>query len=279
MICSVNIKRAYYGNRQVLEDIFFDVEEGDILAIVGESGAGKTTLGRLISGLYKFYPLTYEGKIDKKVELDVVPQNITDSLDPVFKIKEQILEICNDKKKVKNVLKIVGFTNPDDVLNFYPTNLSGGMKQRVLIAMAIIRSNFILADEFTSALDTVTKVKVVNLLKKLNMERKISLIFITHDMELLDFDGEIIILYGGKILEKGKIGEIKRDAWHPYTKFLINSTPKLGLHYTKYKFSNINIKNDYACPFYNSCDIAQDLCKESIPSLKKKGDRWIRCHF
>ncbi len=279
MVCSVDIKKAYYGNRQVLENIFFDINEGDILAIVGESGAGKTTLGRLISGLYKFYPLTYEGKIDKKIELDVIPQNITDSLDPVFRIKEQMIEICNDEDKIKDVLKIVGFNNPDDILNSYPTNLSGGMKQRVLIAMSILRSNFVLADEFTSALDMVTKIKVVNLLKKLNKEKRLSLIFITHDMELLDFDGEIIILYGGKILEKGKIGEIKSNAWHPYTKFLINSTPKLGLHYTNYKFSNMNIDKKYGCPFYKSCDIAQDLCKDSAPPLKKRDNRWVRCHF
>ncbi len=279
MICSVDIKKAFYGNRQVLKDIFFDINEGGILAIVGESGAGKTTLGRLVSGLYKFYPLTYEGKIDKKEELDVVPQNITDSLDPVFKVKEQMLEICNDENKIKNVLEIVGFNKADDILSSYPTNLSGGMKQRVLIAMAILRSNFILADEFTSALDMVTKIKVVNLLKKLNKERKTSLVFITHDMELLDFDGEMIILYDGKILEKGRIEEVKRDAQHPYTRFLINSTPKLGLHYTNYKFSNMDIDKKLGCPFYNSCENAQNLCKENMPPLKKKGNRWLRCHF
>ena len=278
MICSVNIKRAFYGERQVLKDISFDVEEGGILAIVGESGAGKTTLGRLISGLYRFYPLTYEGKIESRATIDVIPQNITDSLDPVFTIKDQLLEITDDLDHIKNVLRTVGL-KPDEVLRAYPSNLSGGMRQRILIAMAILRANLIVADEFTSALDVITKIKVVRLLKELNRSRGISLIFITHDLDLLDFDGDVIVLFDGKILERGRVKDIKSNPLHPYTKFLLNSSPKLDLHYKNYRFKELNIDKSLACPFYNSCEFAQDRCRDVEPKLKRRGDRWIRCHF
>ncbi len=278
MICSVNIKRAFYGERQVLKDISFDVEEGSILAIVGESGAGKTTLGRLISGLYRFYPLTYEGKIESRATIDVIPQNITDSLDPVFTIKDQLLEITDDLGYIKSVLRTVGL-KPDEVLRAYPSNLSGGMRQRILIAMAILRANLIVADEFTSALDAITKIKVVKLLKELNRSRGISLIFITHDLDLLDFDGDVIVLFDGKILEIGRVKDIKSNPLHPYTKFLLNSSPKLDLRYTNYRFEELNIDKSLACPFYNSCEFAQDRCRDVEPKLKRRGDRWIRCHF
>jgi len=278
MICSVNIKRAFYGERQVLEDIFFEVKEGGILAIVGESGAGKTTLGRLISGLYKFYPLTYEGKIESRATIDVIPQNITDSLDPVFKIKDQLLEITDKLDYIKEVLNTVGL-KPHEVLDAYPSNLSGGMRQRILIAMAILRANLIVADEFTSALDTITKIKVVRLLRELNKSKGISLIFITHDLDLLDFDGDVIVLFGGKILEMGKVKEIKRNPLHPYTRFLLSSSPKLDIRYTNYRFKEISINKSLACPFYGSCELAQDKCKESEPKLKRRDERWVRCHF
>ncbi len=278
MICSVDIKKAYYGERQVLEDISFDVEEGGILAIVGESGAGKTTLGRLISGLHRFYPLTYEGKIESKGIVDVIPQNITDSLDPVFTIKDQLLELTDDMDKIRDVLNTVGL-KPEEVLKAYPSNLSGGMRQRVLIAMAILRANLIVADEFTSALDAITKIKVVKLLKELNKSKGVSLIFITHDLDLLDFDGDVIVLFDGKIIEKGRVKDIKENPMHLYTQFLLNSSPKLNTRYTDYKFKELNIDKSLACPFYNSCEKAQDECKNIKPELKRKGERWIRCHF
>ncbi len=279
MICSVKIEEAFYGERKVLEDIDFKVDEGGILAIVGESGAGKTTLGRIISGLYRFYPLRYSGTIELNATVDVIPQNITDSLDPIFTIKEQMLEIDSNLERIKNTLEIVGLDNVNEILCSYPHNLSGGMKQRVLTAMALLRAHLLLADEFTSALDMITKLKVVGLLKKLNREKGVSIIFITHDMELLDFEGDMIVMFDGKVLEKGRIEEVKALPLHPYTHFLINSTPKLDMHYTRQRFEEINIDRKFACPFVESCEKAGEICKKEKPGLKQIGGRWVRCHF
>ncbi len=279
MICKVNIEKAFYNKKQVLSDISFEVKKGGILAIVGESGAGKTTLGRLISGLYRFYPLTYKGYIKAEATVDVVPQNITDSLDPVFTIENQMLEIENNVSLIKETLTTVGFPNPDEILKAYPHNLSGGMRQRVLIAMALLRAEIILADEFTSALDMITKIRVVKLLKKLNSQKNITIIFITHDMELLDFDGEIMVLFDGKVLEKGPIGLVRSSPLHPYTHFLMNASPKLGMNYLSYRFEEIEIDRDFACPFFRSCPLSKEVCKSKEPSLKVKNNRWIRCHF
>jgi len=279
MICSVNIEEAFYGERKVLENISFEVAEGGVLAIVGESGAGKTTLGRIISGLYRFYPLKYSGFVQLNSTVDVIPQNITDSLDPIFTVKEQMLEIDNDLERVKNTLKVVGLGAPEEILRSYPHNLSGGMKQRVLIAMALLRARLLLADEFTSALDMITKLKVVNLLKKLNSEKGIAIIFITHDMELLNFDGEMIVMFDGKVLEKGSIGDIKAFPLHPYTHFLLSSTPKLDMHYKNDSFEQISINRELACPFVESCENAREICKREKPQLKEINGRWVRCHF
>jgi len=279
MICSVKIEKAFYNNKQVLEEIEFELEEGGILAIVGESGAGKTTLGRIISGLHRFFHLDYQGKVNLQSTVDVIPQNLTDSLDPVFTIRKQMLEVEKDESRIKETLKIVGFKDPDEILKAYPHNLSGGMRQRVLIAISLLRAQILLADEFTSALDSITKIRVVNLLKRLNKEKNISIIFITHDMELLEFRGDMIVMFDGKIIEKGKIESLKTKPQHPYTMFLMGATPKLNMHYKNERFKEVAINRKYACPFFESCDKARSICETQKPPLKKWGERWVRCHF
>ncbi len=279
MACKVAIEEAYYGDKKVLEDIHFDVEKGGVLAVVGESGAGKTTLARLISGMWQFYPLTFKGSIATDEEIGFIPQNITDSLDPLFKIKDQLLEIENDLDKIKETLRKVGFEDIEHVLNSYPHNLSGGMRQRVLIAAALLKSKMILADEFTSALDSMTKLKVVSLLKELNKKDKITLMFITHDVDMLSFEGKMVVLFDGRIIEMGKIDEIKRDPYHPYTRFLFNSVPSFDVHYSSFRFKELKVNKEYACPFYLSCPAAFDKCKTVNPPLKERDGRFVRCHF
>ncbi|AEA33730.1 oligopeptide/dipeptide ABC transporter ATP-binding protein [Hippea maritima] len=279
MICDVEINSAFYGNHQVLEDIRFNLNKGDILAIVGESGTGKTTLARIISGLYRFYGLKFDGKVDIDGKIDVVPQNITDSLDPLFSIESQLREIKDDLDSIKKILAKVGFVDVERILKSYPHNLSGGMKQRVLIAMALLNADIVMADEFTSALDTITKLKIVELLKKLNENENITIIFITHDMELLEFDGDIIVMFGGRIVEKGKILDVKSNPLHPYTRFLINATPRLNMHYSKDRFNQIEIDKDAACPFIKTCSKAKEICRNKKPPLKEVKGRFVRCHF
>ncbi len=279
MALSVDIKDAFYGNKQVLTDIKFALKRSDILAIVGETGSGKTTLARIISGLHKFYNLTYDGLIETNLNISFIPQNTSEALDALFNIEYQMREIIDDIKLIKDTLLNVGFVDVDRVLNSYPHNLSGGMKQRVLIAMALLKGDILIADEFTSALDRNTKLQMVKLFKDVNKRLDKTIIFITHDLELLDFEGALLVMYKGKAVEYGDIHTIKSKPYHPYMQFLLKSLPSEGMHYTKDRFDELIVDNTSKCPFVKICAKAQDICWETQPDLIEKEGRYIRCHF
>ncbi|WP_025209797.1 oligopeptide/dipeptide ABC transporter ATP-binding protein [Hippea sp. KM1] len=279
MICDVSIHSASYGPHVVVEEVDFSLDKGDILAIVGESGSGKTTVARIITGLNVFYGLEYDGRVELNGVVDMIPQNITDSLDPLFRIEDQLLELNNDINAIQDILKRVGFDDIERILKAYPHNLSGGMRQRVLIAMALLRANIVVADEFTSALDSITKLKIVRLIERLNKEDGITVIFITHDMELLDFDGEMMVMFSGLVVEKGRIRSIKENPYHPYTQFLLKATPRLNMHYSRDRFDGLKIDESLGCPFYSSCPKSSDICKSKRPPLKEVDGRFVRCHF
>ena len=279
MVCSLDIERAYYSNRAVVEDIHFNVNEGEFFAIVGESGAGKTTIGRILSGLWRFYPLKFDGVVKVKERVSLIPQNVSDSLDPLFRVESQLKEITKDLDKIKAVLCDVGFDDVEGVLKSYPPALSGGMKQRVLIASSLLVSNVILADEFTSALDNLTKFKIIKTLKKLNEKNSTTVIFITHDLELLPFSDRMMVMFGGRIVEMGKTGEILNNPFHPYTAFLVNSMLDFDMNYKQTTLDVLKIDMSFACPFYRSCKKAKDICKNKKPPLKTVNDRSVRCHF
>ncbi len=279
MSLSVNIKKAFYGNKYVLNDINFSLEDNSILAIVGETGAGKTTVAKIVSGMYKFYPLHFDGEVETDKSISFIPQNISEALDPLFTIKTQMLEITKDEELIKKTLQSVGFFDVERILESYPHNLSGGMVQRVLIAMALLKGDILIADEFTSALDRTTKFQIVELFKDLNKRLKKTVIFITHDMELLIFDGLIAVMYMGEIVEFGNVSDIKNNPYHPYTKFLLNSIPKDDMKYTKDRFDEISINKNAKCPFVDICDYVQDVCYKEKPLMKQKGAGFVRCHF
>lgn len=279
MSLSVNIEKAYYGNKEVLNDISFKLEDGDIFAIIGESGAGKTTVAKIISKAYKFYPLSFKGSIDTDKTVSLIPQNITESLDPLFTIEYQMREIKDDLEFIKDTLLKVGFTDIERVLKSYPHNLSGGMKQRVLTAMALLEGEILIADEFTSALDRTTKLQIVKLFKDLNKKFKTTIIFITHDIELLKINGILMVMFMGEIVEFGMVDDIKKKPLHPYMKFLLGSVPTPDMHYTKDRFSELKINSSACCPFVDICDRSQDICYNKKPELKEKEGRLVRCHF
>lgn len=276
---SVNIEEAFYGQKDVLKNIKFDLNDGDILGIIGETGAGKTTVAKIVSGLYRLYPLNFKGYVKTDKKISYVPQNITESLDPLFRIEYQMKEIKNDLKAIKDSLKRVGFKDVDRVLDSYPHNLSGGMKQRVLIAMALLGGEILIADEFTSALDRTTKLQVVELFNELNKKLKTTIIFITHDIELLNFKGFLMVMFRGEIVEFGDVDEIKNRPLHPYMEFLLACVPTEDMHYTKNRFKEVNINNEAQCPFVDICSKSQDICRLKKPELKNKNGRLVRCHF
>lgn len=257
-ILEVKDLKLYYrtvrGPLRAVDKISFKLEKGETLAIVGESGCGKSSTAIAIMRLLPLNVHTYEGSIRfegqelmtlreeefrrnirwKKVSM--VFQGAMNSLNPVIKVGEQVAEPLivhegMDKKKAleraKEVLKLVNL--PEYVLNRYPHELSGGMRQRAVIAMALImRPPIVILDEPTSALDVITQANIMNLLKNLKWELKLSYIFITHDLPLAsELADKVAVMYAGKIVELGTAEHIFNSPLHPYTKKLISSVPTL----------------------------------------------------
>ncbi len=279
MSLSVDIKRAFYSEKEVLKNIRFELKDGDMLGIIGETGAGKTTVAKIVTGLYKLYRLTFEGYVKTDRKISYVPQNITESLDPLFTIEHQMREIKDNRSAIVYSLEQVGFRDIDRILDSYPHNLSGGMKQRVLIAMALLAGEILIADEFTSSLDRTTKLQVVKLFNELNRKFKTTIIFITHDIELLNYTGFLMVMFRGEIVEYGNVEDLKNNPIHPYMEFLLACLPSDGMHYTKDRFKEITINEKSQCVFVDMCAKSDKICFDKKPELKEKDGRLVRCHF
>ena len=279
-----------------LEDVSFAIEKGESIGIAGESACGKSTLGlsiiRMISN-GKIYTgkITFDGKslldmsnadFDKNVrwkEISMVFQGAMNSLDPVFSIQEQFEEVLkqhNFKNNIKQtIIKSLNSVNLDEsILKKFPHELSGGMKQRVVIAMALIlKPKFVIADEPTTALDVLIQAQIINLFKKLKKDGQ-SFMIISHDLAVLSEVAEKIgIMYGGRMVEFGNSSEIFLEPKHPYTKGLLESIPVLSKE-SKSKFipgTPPNLVNPQeGCKFYDRCPEAMDKCRKDPPKIKTK---------
>ena len=279
-----------------LEDVSFAIEKGESIGIAGESACGKSTLGlsiiRMISN-GKIYTgkITFDGKslldmsnadFDKNVrwkEISMVFQGAMNSLDPVFSIQEQFEEVLkqhNFKENIKQtIIKSLNSVNLDEsILKKFPHELSGGMKQRVVIAMALIlKPKFVIAGEPTTALDVLIQAQIINLFKKLKKDGQ-SFMIISHDLAVLSEVAEKIgIMYGGRMVEFGNSSEIFLEPKHPYTKGLLESIPVLSKE-SKSKFipgTPPNLVNPQeGCKFYDRCPEAMDKCRKDPPKIKTK---------
>ena len=284
------------GLVHALEDVSFSIELGESIGIAGESACGKSTLGlsiiRMISN-GKIYSgkIEFDGKslldipnpdFDKSIrwkEISMVFQGAMNSLDPVFTIQQQFEEVLkqhNFEGDIKQIInQSLNSVNLDEsILKKFPHELSGGMKQRVVIAMALIlKPKFVIADEPTTALDVVIQAQIVNLFKKLKKDGQ-SFMIISHDLSILSEVAEKIgIMYGGRMVEFGDSTEIFLEPKHPYTKGLIESIPVLTKD-TKPKFipgipPNL-VNPEEGCKFYDRCPEAMDKCKKDPPKIKTK---------
>ncbi len=282
------------GLVHALEDVNFAIEKGESIGIAGESACGKSTLGlsiiRMISN-GKIYSgkIQFDGKslldipdtdFDKNIrwkEISMVFQGAMNSLDPVFSIKQQFEEVLEqhdfqgDMKKI--ILDSLTSVNLDEsVLKKFPHELSGGMKQRVIIAMALIlKPKFIIADEPTTALDVLIQAQIVSLFKQLKKTGQ-SFMIISHDLAVLsEIVEKIGIMYGGRMVEFGDTSEIFLDPKHPYTKGLLESIPVLSKDEKPKYISGVppNLVNpDEGCMFYDRCPEAMDKCKKDPPKIK-----------
>ena len=290
------------GLVHALEDVTFAIDKGESIGIAGESACGKSTLGLSIIQMIsngKIYSgkIQFDGKslldvsdsdFNKNIrwkEISMVFQGAMNSLDPVFSIQEQFEEVLKQHNfegdSKQSITESLNSVNLDEtVLKKFPHELSGGMKQRVIIAMALIlKPKFVIADEPTTALDVLIQAQIVNLFKKLKKDGQ-SFMIISHDLAVLSEVAEKIgIMYGGQMIEFGNSEEIFLDPKHPYTKGLLESIPVLSKN-TKPKFipgTPPNLVNpSEGCKFFDRCPEAMEKCKKDPPKIKTKSG-YVSC--
>jgi len=298
-------KTGTFGGKelQAVNNVSFDVKGGEVISLIGESGSGKSTIGKMIlhlisisSGAIKFNGIdisALKGNALKDYYRDVqgVFQDPFSSYNPIFKadrifriIREEFFpEIKNPewKKKIDSSLRAVGL-NPDEVLNKYPHQLSGGQLQRFLIARALLLDvKFLVADEIISMLDASTRIDVLNLLAELK-SRGLSILFITHDLSLGYYISErAVILYRGCIVEIGPTEQIYYHPLHPYTKLLIASVPRLD---KKWEEVEVKLKAKYSelltgCVYYERCPFADKDkdCAKRPPLIEAESGHFVAC--
>ena len=270
-----------------LNGINLDIKKGEILSIAGESGCGKSTLAKTIMKLtpVKSGEILFNNRniqdFDRKefyTKIQMIFQNPYSSLYPKMKIGEILKEplIINTKfndieikNKINNVLKKTGLN--EDFQNLYPHEFSGGQRQRIAISRALVLNpELIIADEPVSALDVSIQAQIINLLKELKNDYNITLLFISHDLNVIKYISDrIAIMYLGEIVEIGKTNEIFENPKHPYTKLLLNSIPKFNNNENSVQYDSSDIpspeKLPEGCKFHTRCAFAKDECSHINP--------------
>lgn len=305
-----NLKKYFdtsKGKLQAVDNVSFTIERGKTLGIVGESGCGKSTTGRTLLHLIEPTSGTvlFEGKDISKLskremramrkDMQIIFQDPFSSLDPKMPINKLISEpivnagLIKDKKKLEarvlELMETVGLA--PRLYNSYPHELDGGRRQRVGIARALaLDPKFIVCDEPVSALDVSIQAQILNLLKKLQKERGLTYVFITHDLSVIYyFADEIAVMYLGKMVEKAPAEELFAHPMHPYTKALLSAIPEPRLDSTRKRIllkgeitSPINLPDE--CRFAKRCDYCCDNCHAFDPQLVEvsKG-HFVACHF
>ncbi len=286
------------GEVKALNGVSFSMEEGEVLGIVGESGSGKSVTaysvmgltaypGRLVGGTIRFNGHEIEKMKEKDFrkirgnEVSIIFQDPMTSLNPVYTIGNQIVEVIllhTDKTKkeayarAKELLELVGINEPEKRLKQYPHELSGGMRQRVMIAIALAcEPKLLIADEPTTALDVTIQAQILELMQELRAKLKMGIIMITHDLGVVaSMCEKIAVMYAGHIVEYGTADEIFYNPKHEYTKGLIKSIPKLNAEKIErlipIEGQPVDLLNPPAgCPFAPRCDKCMKICLREMP--------------
>jgi len=306
--------RVYYhteeGAVKAVDGVSFNLERGMRLGLVGESGCGKSTLAIALLRLIKLPGRIEGGQVlldgvdltqisEERMrqvrlgEISLIPQGAMNSLNPVMRVRDQIMDGIRDhregmpprllRERMYEVLDSVELER--DVAGMYPHELSGGMKQRVCVAIAIaLRPKVIIADEPTSALDVVIQRQVMETIGRLQEEMGISVILIGHDMGLMaQFVERLVVMYAGRLAEIGSVEDVFGDSLHPYTRLLISTLPLLEVKGVFKGIPGITpslLDVPPGCIFHPRCPRAMDICFQQVPVLAEVGSgRWVACHL
>jgi len=292
------------GVIRAVDSISFSIGKGQTVGLVGESGCGKSVTSLSILRLVQSPPgkidsgsITFEGRnlLDlnesemRKVRgnrISMIFQEPMTSLNPVFTIGDQISEVfrihrgdtrASAREKSIEMLKLVRIPAPERRIDEYPHQLSGGMRQRVMIAMALAcRPHLLIADEPTTALDVTIQAQILDLMAKLQSELDMAILLITHDLGVVaEVCSQVIVMYAGRIVEEAPVREIFREAKHPYTAGLLRSIPKLGQKVKVLPTIEGSVPNlahlPRGCRFQDRCPSVMDKCRQDEPPLRQVG--------
>jgi oligopeptide/dipeptide ABC transporter ATP-binding protein len=301
---------VFRSGTYLVKDVFLKVERGERVAVVGESGSGKSITAlsvlKLLPEGFKasgtisvdgIDVLSLKGKALRKLrwaKVSMIFQDPSASLNPLIRVKEQVGEPLRHhfglkgkelEEKVVELLKLAEVPQAEEKKDAYPHHLSGGMKQRVAIAMAIAcKPGYILADEPTTALDVTVQARILKLLERVS-SMGTGVVLITHDISIVSaFAEKLFIMYAGYTVEAGKTKEVLEQPLHPYTKALIECSPEVS-GTGKRKLPSIPGRVPHpgeevrGCPFHPRCQVAVKECGEVVPALSTVKGRLVRCHL
>lgn len=310
-----NLKTHFHTDRgrvTAVDGITFHVEEGEILGVVGESGCGKSVTSQSILRLFdEKYSTDYEGEIcfqgqdllqlpQSKMQairgndISMIFQDPMSSLNPVYTVGYQIAETLLLHQKVSKkeayakaveMLKLTGIPSPEKRIHEYPHELSGGMRQRVMIAIALAcQPNLLIADEPTTALDVTIQAQILELIVQLNQELGMGVIFITHDLGVVaEVCTRVVVMYLGQIVEEADVDDLFSRPLHPYTRGLMKSIPQMDgdrsqkLHVIEGTVPSLD-QIPQGCRFATRCPYADAQCREKVPELKPyQNSQKVRC--
>lgn len=297
------------GIVRAVDDVSFGIEKGEILALVGESGSGKSVTSLSVMGLIQEPGRVSGGQILFKDEdltkmtseqmqrirgdqISMIFQEPMTSLNPVVRVKDQIMESIITHMKLSKkealertieMLSLVGIPSPEKRANDYPHQMSGGMRQRVMTAMALsCRPELLIADEPTTALDVTIQAQILDLLYGLREKLHMAVLLITHDLGVVaEAADRVIVMYCGKIVEEAKVADLFANPMHPYTVGLIESIPKIEEEKKRLYMIKGMVPNPLhmpkGCPFSDRCDKCMPVCRQKMPELAENDGHMVRC--
>lgn len=313
-LLEVNALSVHFGDQKApfkaVDRISYSVNEGEVLGIVGESGSGKSVSSLAIMGLIDYPGKVYANALQFNgsdllalspqqkqqivgADVSMIFQDAMTSLNPSYTVGFQIMEALKvhqggtrkwRKERAIELLTMVGIPDPTSRLDVYPHQLSGGMSQRVMIAMAIAcNPKLLIADEPTTALDVTIQAQIIDLLLELQRKENMALILITHDLALVaESAHRIIVMYAGQVVEEGRAEEIFKSPLHPYTQALLRALPEFAEGKSRLQSLPGVVPGKYdrpqGCLLNPRCPYATDLCRTQEPALKTLNGRQVKCH-